>query len=300
MSPELLYQLHLDCLGLPKKEAKHRRATFAGLHGLKEDTVYRRLKKLRGDATPKPARVTPDLKRAVEIVWCYKTTPDGQLSTELAQQIALAEGALAQQHPISSLNQAARRLGLNPGAGYARRMEAAFANQAHRVDVSGSRHFRVVGQEGGDWLLEVCRAEQRNKRWRDGELLWILALIDDYSRVMNARYAVAPGEAAELVQHFCVQTWQSGLPRGMPESYLISDQGAFGKDASTRVLLDYLGIELMRGQPENKRRNGRVERPFHPIKEAFERSFLATHRPGLRLRLASLQQELEPVSIMPE
>ncbi|MBW7997498.1 MAG: transposase family protein [Candidatus Glassbacteria bacterium] len=293
MSPEQIYQLHIETLALPKKEAKARRAAFARLHGLTDDAVYRRVKKLRVDGgKPKPARIDPQLEEAVNVVWQYKSSGDGQLSTEQAQQIALSEGALHREHPISSLNQAARRLGVNPAAAYCQRMEAAYANQAHRVDASGSRHFRVIDRDGDDWIVQVCRAEQRNKRWHDGELAWIVSLIDDYSRVMNARYVVAPGESSQMVQSFCVDTWRNGMPKGMPEEYLICDQGSFGSEGSTTAFLDFFGIELITGQPGNSQRNGRIERPFRPIKEAFEQSYLITHKVGARMRLSSLQEEL--------
>lgn len=250
----------------------------------------RRYREARG--APNPPRTTPELAAAARAVWTYKLTPDGPLSTELAQQLALSEGAISRVFPVTSLNQAANRLGLNPRASYVRRIEAAHANQAHRVGISGSRHFRLVGEQDGDPILEVCRAEQRNKRWHDAELLWMMAVIDDYSRLLHVAYTVAPGESAERVQRFLVETWQHGPLQGMPEEFLICDCGSFGRDASTRSLLDFFGIELITGQPNNSQRNGRIERPFRPIKEGFERAHLATHKTGTRVRLSVLKEEL--------
>ena len=299
MTNEQIYALHLQLQGLDKKAAKARREAFAAAHKVSENAVAKRLRRYRkARVGARPPRIAPELEAAVRTVWEYKHTKDGQLSTERAQELAFSEGEIPRTFALSSLNQVARRLGLNPQAEYVRRMEATYSNQAHRVDVSGSRHFRIVEQlDGDDWMVEVVRKEQRNKRWRDGDLLWIVCLVDDYSRVMNARYVVALGESAAMVQRFCVDTWRTGPPQGMPEEYLLCDQGAFGKEASTRALLEFFGIELITGQPENSRRNGRVERIFRPFKEDFERSYLKTHGTAKRMRLSQLTEELRVFTV---
>ena len=294
MTKDQIYQLHRSLIGLDKKAAKAARIAFARLHRVTESAVVKRLAKFRGGRKGARApRIGKQLEQAVGTIWNYKSTPDGQIATETAQQLAFSEGAIPRIFSISSLNQAARALGLNPDAPYCRRVEAEYANQAHFVDASGSRHFQVVERaEDGEWILRVVRAEQRNKRWRDGELLWIVSVIDDYSRVMSARYVVAPGESAAMVQETLIDVWRTGPPLGMPEEFLICDQGSFGKEQSTRALMEFYGIELVLGQPNNSQRNGRVERPFRSIKETFERSFLTTHSIGARVRLSQLKEEL--------
>ena len=228
----------------------------------------------------------------MKTIWQFKLTPDGPLSTEAAQALALSEGKLSESHAVSSLNATAKALGLNAGSDYCRRMEAEHANQVHRVDVSGSRHFRVVDEVDGDHVLEICRKEQRNKRWKDNVLLWVIVLIDDYSRLINAAYEVAPGESAAMVQRFCVETWRRGEPLGMPTDLLICDQGAFGKESSTKALMEHFGIALEMGMPYNSKRNGRIERPIRDFKAGFERSYLATHRIGDKVTLSQIRDDL--------
>lgn len=297
MNTELVRELELACVGLPKAEQKAAVAAFAERVGLKPDTVRKALSRRQGIAKAvHPPRVTPELEAAVRTVWAAKWTPDGPISTEAALQLCLSEARLPRPWPVSSLNAAARTLGLNDGAGYVRRMEAAYAGQAHRVDASGSRHFRVIEPAGeGDWTLRVVREEQRNKRWADGSLLWLVVVIDDYSRVLNAEYHVAPGESAALVQGTLLRTWRGeagALPRGVPHEFLLCDQGSFGKDLSTKALLSWLGVELVTGMPHNSQRNGRVERPIRDLKEGFERAYLATHKEGALCRLSQIKDEL--------
>lgn len=299
-----LYALHLELKGADTKIRHARIQAFAAQHGRDESTVRKRLDKLKRMTPAADARardVNPLLDAAVRAIWALKLTPDGPLSTEQAQVLALTEGRVSRAWPVSSLNQAAVRLGLNAHAGYARRMEADHANFAHRLDFSGSRHFRIRERmDDGDWLLAVCREEQRNKRWTEGDLLWLMVFLDDYSRLTHIEYAVAPGESAELAQDFLVRTWRSALavgadgtgqPLGLPE-LLICDQGSFGKSRTTAALLDWLGVRLDLGMPLNSRRNGRVERPIRSIKEGFERTYLATHGEGTTCRLSSLREEL--------
>lgn len=297
MTHAQLYHLHLECLGLSGAEKKAAIAEFSERCGRKADTVRKALSKMKqGKAGPKQARVSPRLSEAVKTIWEFKLTPDGPLATEAAQSLALSEGRLTEAHAVSSLNSAAKTMGLNADSDYCRRMEAEHANQVHRVDLSGSRHFRVVDEitENGrrDHVLEIVRAEQRNKRWRDGELLWLLVLIDDYSRLINAAYEVAPGESAAMVQRFCVNTWRNGDPLGMPSDTLICDQGSFGKETSTRALMEHFDITLELGMPYNSKRNGRIERPIRDFKAGFERSYLVTHRIGGTVRLSKLRDEL--------
>ncbi len=292
-----IHTLYLDTLGADKAARKAAVAETAARLGLQSDTVRKKLDKLgRARSEPRARATDPELEAAVNIVWEFKLTPDGPIATEAALQLAISEGRLFKAWPVGSLNAAAKRLGLSEQAAYCRRMEAPHANRTHRVDASGSRHFQVVEDAGdGDWLLRVCRAEQRNKRWRGEDasnLLWIVTVIDDYSRVFNVGYQVAPGESAAMIQRFLVETWRDAQPRGLPE-VLIADNGSFAKETSSKALLAFFDIQLITGQPYNSQRNGRVERPIRTIKEGFERPMLATHDLGSIVRLSQLKEELK-------
>ena len=288
-----VYGLHLELLGAGKAERRRRIAAFAAARHCSPDTVRKRLDAYKSERTRRAGRTNAELQEDVHVIAGYRQTPDGVIAWEAAQTLAAADDRLHRTWPLTTLREAARREGLIPRAAYVRRMEAPHANAVHRVDASGSRHFRLAGDpREPDPLVEVCRAEQRNKRWASAEMIWLLVLIDDYSRVAHADVVATAGESAHVVQTFLLDAWRTHQPRGLPDR-LLADNGSFASAATTKALLHHLQVPLSTNAPGHSQANGRVERQIRTIKEGFERVLLARWGEGHRVRLGELRDELQ-------
>jgi transposase InsO family protein len=121
----------------------------------------------------------------------------------------------------------------------------------------------------------------------DGEIVEILNLIDDHSRLHLGAYAYARVKAADVVESF----HKAGELHGLPESFL-SDNGAVfvGSYRKGKVRLEYelerLGVAFKNSRPYHPQTCGKVERLHQTLKR-----YLAKQPPAWTL--SELQEQLD-------
>ena len=136
-------------------------------------------------------------------------------------------------------------------------------------------------------LIRFC-AQLPNEMWQaditawslaSGEVVEVLNLIDDHSRLHLGSDAYSRVKAADVVQSFHRAAQLHGLPAS-----LLSDNGAVftGSYRHGKVLLEYelerLGVAFKNSRPYHPQTNGKDER-FHRTLKAEVLAFLEQDRP---------------------
>lgn len=206
----------------------------------------------------------------------------------MASEVAVAHAErMGILHPgelsVRNYNLWVKKLGLREARGIVR-IQAAYSNQVHQVDVTGSAYLAVVQDlGGGEFLLRRRNPRERlaKKQSEERLRLWAIAVTDDFSGLAVSQYVVAPGESALLVQDFLLDAWRgmdAALPlRGLPE-LLYCDNGPFAKSETTLAFLSRetgVGVDLKTHMPYRARSTGKVERRHAHFKNRFEMQFLA-------------------------
>lgn len=175
------------------------------------------------------------------------------------------------------------KLGLREARGIVR-IQAAYPNQVHQVDVTGSAYLAVVKDlGGGEFLIRRRSPRERLAKVQkaEGLRLWSIAVKDDFSGLFASQYVVAAGESALMIQDFLLRAWRGldqALPlRGLPEM-IYCDNGPFAKHQTTIPFLSEqsgVGVELKVHMPYRAQATGKVEAVHRYQKSRFEMQFLA-------------------------
>lgn len=177
-----------------------------------------------------------------------------------------------------------------------------YPNQAWQFDASTSEHFVVLKElDDGDYLIKLSQkpySEYKNKPLAAHRLrLCVYSATDMRTGCTVSRYVAAKGENAVDAMDFLL--WGMGRGHGMDVMWglpddLWADQGPVVKHASTRNLLEGLGVNVVLGTPGNKERMGQVERS-HRTRWGFERSFymFVKDKASLELKLSEMNAYLQ-------
>lgn len=174
-------------------------------------------------------------------------------------------------------------------------------NQAWQIDASTSEHFVVLKElDDGDYLVRLSHkpySEYKNKPLAAHRLrLCVYSVTDMRTGCSVSRYVAAKGENAVDAMDFLLWVMGRGhdldVMWGVPDD-LWADQGPVVKHASTRNLLERLGVNIVLGTPGNKERMGQVERS-HRTRWGFERSFymFVQEKGALELKLSEMNAYL--------
>jgi hypothetical protein len=111
--------------------------------------------------------------------------------------------------------------------------------------------------------------------------LMLFSVVDDRSGVSYQEYRCVYGEDAETALRFLFNAMntksdQDSPFQGIPEAIQL-DNGAVGKSAVFKRVMDFLGVKVIFHMPRGTdgrrtaaRSKGKVERPFRTVKEAHE------------------------------
>ena len=216
---------------------------------------------------------------------------------DLALESAIGAGLVppeAADMPLGTAYRIRRELGLCPVPRRTQRTYADYPMQVVVVDGSASTHLIVDHQlEDGDWLLRLHRAQTpaggyKNKPLPEHRMrLWIYDLWDMCTGYTRSHPVVARGEAAfdqmAAVCHMMTETGDPDRPlHGVPD-HTWSDNGVWAKSVAVQDLVERLRINLSRGLPYHKERQGGAERPWRTLWSRFESSLYALERDTFRL-----------------
>lgn len=284
---------------------------YAGKNGISPSTLYRQLNRaglINGTDRPR-APVRPEYRQWVVIAkQLALKVPKGvrPVSLWMAMRQAVMDGLVpekAMQVADGTFNRIAREMGLQEQPQKTRTLTTTHPMRYVQLDASTSEHFSIVKRlDDGDYLLRLHTRPNidgyKNKPLMKDRLRPVVyAIWDMYSGYQLARYTAAMGENAEDSADFLL--WACGTDKddrfpfcGVPE-HLWSDQGPLFKSASSRDLLDRLGIILETGEPYDKTRMGGVERT-HSERWSWERSFFMRLEKGqhFEITLSALNQAL--------
>lgn len=244
------------------------------------------------------------------IVGLARKTPQGAAPAPLWMAIrqAVASGLVppeAETVPAGTYYRISKELGYSE-IRRTTRIGVDYPNQAWQFDASTSEHFSVVKElEDGGFLVKLSHkpySEYKNKPLAAHRLrLCVYGVTDMRTGCACSRYVAAKGENAVDAIDFLL--WVMGearsegrgvrgeisrVPYGMPDD-LWADQGPVAKHASTRNLLERLGVNLCLGTPGNKERMGQVERS-HRTRWGMERAFFmfVKEKASLELKLSEM------------
>ncbi len=220
-------------------------------------------------------------------------------ATWLAQRAAYQQGLIPEEAlkmSVGTINRLARELGLRNEPRREQRFQAAFANQLHQLDASGSNHFIPVRREGDDWLVKLRLKGRKNREKAERLRVWCWGLVDDFSGMRLSQYVVAPGESAANAMRFLQWAWAAHPEHapfaGLPQ-ILYMDNGPLAKIAHFREWAAAVGVEVMTHEPYRPQATGKVESAWRHQWEAFERSyFLDPGWEGRELLLSQVNREL--------
>ncbi len=231
---------------------------------------------------------------------CADPVSGHRLPMDIAVRKAVKRGILDNEVPASTVHRRTRELGLRRLPAF-RRLETLRPNEIHHIDASGSRWFEAVDvvydSEGNevDYMIEVRHEpnQRHSKDWKKlgGLNLWIVQLVDDFSRCKYAEYVIGQGESAYLMLGVIERAWRGDpeLPfMHMPHAVNM-DHGALRRRREMPEFFARLDTEIMPRMPHQSHVGGKVERQFRVEKTRFEQSFADT--PGMRLTLSELNHQ---------
>jgi transposase InsO family protein len=236
-----------------------------------------------------------------EIIILKNRPPKGirSICTEDAQRWAVRLGNVpedALKMSSAYINYLAREMGWTQQARRENRFEAAYPNQVHQFDASGSEYFYPVKKLGDEWVLKLRRQKMKNKEQPKGLKVWAYGLADDYSGYRLSRYTVAAGEAAEGGIRFLQWAWavdpEHAPFRGLPE-ILYLDNGVITKSHAFTDFVKTINVALQTHRPYQSQATGKVENNWRAMWNRFENQFFID--PGWESReitLTELNQEL--------
>jgi hypothetical protein len=214
--------------------------------------------------------------------------------TEDAVRLAVRDGLVppeAARVPAGTYNWLARELGLVEVPRRENRFQAAYPNQVHQFDASGSEHFIPVRREGEDWVLKLRRRRQKNRDQAEKLKVWAYGLCDDFSGYRLARYTVAAGESALDGIAFLRWAWAAHPEhapfQGWPEVVYL-DNGPVAKLGAFRRFCGQLGVEILTHEPYRSQATGKVENNWRTAWNRFENLFFAD--PGWESRTLLLSE----------
>jgi len=255
---------------------------YAAKVGRSPATVWRWLREARGPGTSRPRRPRVDDETIHRLEEIRRRCSDGEharvLPADLVIEKAVAAGVIRPGE--ISTGQFCRRVkeqGLDRHRPCVR-FEASRSNQVHHVDASGSEYF-VLEEQGDERVVRIVPPgrSRKNRPRRDRELLWLIGVVDDHSRVMAARYVTAAGETAVDTIHTLAWAWGGEDPRlvlcGLPDE-VYADKGPFANSAVGKQFCESLDIQLVPRRPGNPRATGKVERPWRTCWSRFELSYI--------------------------
>ena len=267
--------------GVPYGERRRRIEQIAEAVGVHPATIYRKIQKLKGKQRSMQRRKhIPDewisLVARVKREGMSKGHTPRELSTEQCIRILEARGLVPKGVlKPSTVNRRLLERGFRQRKAVVR-YEAEYANQVFQMDFSRSEYFGVVSYdaEREDYVIMTNEPALHYKNKESKKLrLWVVGLIDEYSRLGLIRYFVAANENSLMGLEFLYWVWsrpEDGHPLRYVPEYLRTDNGSFAKSAYTQSMLQALGIEWMPIQVGNKQALGKKERQWRTLWSRYE------------------------------
>ena len=269
---------------------------LAATYGVSRSMIYDAAA-LKG--TPRPrARRIQDVEEWVRTAVRRAHLAPDPVPLDLAVRACVAAGELppeAGDVPIQTLRRVRRELGLVQQPKRTRRLSAQWPMQVLLVDGSTSNYLTIVDAHGeDDWRLRLHRKPvavatgYKNKPVSRHRLrLQVVGVWDRCTGLSLARYHAARGEdavgVASALCFFLAGGHPAGMPlRGVPDE-VWSDGGSLVRSNAARDLLERLDVNVDRGPPYVKYRQGGVERPWRTQWLRFERSLFMLRSPEILL-----------------
>ena len=283
VTPTVLVAIRQEADALPRGQRSDFLRQRAADFGVSTPTLYRQMAAVI-DTRSRKRKIRSDKGQssiddaAVAVVMAYKAQAfkeSGRVpSTQTCIDKLVEAGRISLGMLDYQVNRRARETAITVTDTMCRRMRAAYANQLHRLDFSGSSVFAV---HDDDHVIVVPEKDRsKNKRKNRGKRVQIAMVVDDYSSLYKARYFIAPGEGASSILPVIIDIWryhpgdEDWTFWGLPYELVGVDAGTFRNTHLIKLMVERLGLEYLPYMPGNKRAQGRVERSFGTIKKSFE------------------------------
>ncbi len=150
--------------------------------------------------------------------------------------------------------------------------EAKYPNQLHQIDSTAAQQFYL--DDDGTIGYEGPHQRYKNKPGNKKPRITLLALRDDYSRVLYARFYL--GNHTYAWMDFLYHAWRAkddipGFPfRGMPH-FIYTDNDSVVKSKKFTNAMRILDVKIIKHEVGNSRAKGKVENSFKFLQE-FEKN----------------------------
>jgi transposase InsO family protein len=273
---------------------------YAALYGVSKDSIYRELRRRFGKKKTinrkkrVPQRLIDEIAR-IKLYGMKMQIDERELSTEICiEKLIKRQVEGAELLTVSSVNRRLEEAGFRLRDPIVR-VESNYPNQLHEFDFTRSKYFQLVGNDDQDWLIKCSGRElhykQDDRRFR----LWIVSLIDSYSRIELARAYPATSESVDLGLshlHYTYNRPPDQLHLSKLPDIFKTDQGSFGKSADVRAMFDRLGIIMQLSKPYKKRGIQKEESSHRTRWQQFELSLAVDLGPGHILKLSEYNELL--------
>lgn len=249
--------------------------------GCSTDTIYRRIRKLKGNSKSVTTQAEPTYPTYVFDL-CEEVIRRGEALNPDARRISarrirekLARRGVPAEHvpSASTINRVMRERGL-AAPRRRRRVEAEFALQRVMMDFSRSEYFQLKGRKGDDWELVVDGGSLAYKDDNRALRSWLVSAVDDYSRLGFAQMYPAAGESVHLGLWFLRDYFEGDDLADDPVRHfrhvphlLQTDYGAFQTGRAAHAALVQAGIPFRGASKESQ---GKVENRFRHMWRDFE------------------------------
>lgn len=267
---------------------------YADRLGVSKDTIYRQLRKRFGkQKTVKREKKIPqsliDEIARMKMLGMKMQIDEREISTEICIEKLRKRGVPGSELlTVSTVNRRLEESGFRLRDPIVR-VEASYANQQHEMDFTRSKYFQLVGHDGTDWIVKVSGRELHYKQDDRRLRLWIVSVVDSFSRIELARAYPATSESEDLgLSHLW---WaynrekDDNLLRYLPDR-LKTDQGSFAKSQVVKDAFARLNIPLTLSRPYSKRGIQKVESSHRRRWQQFELSLAIDLGPGYKMRLS--------------
>jgi len=269
-------------------------------YGVSSDTIYRGIRAQIGPRREihREKQIPDHLVREVALMkmrGMKMQIDERELSTEICIRKMVARGVPgAENLRASTVNSRLVEMGFrmrDPVTRY----EASFANQLHEMDFTRSKYFQLAGHDNGEWLLKVSGKELHYKQDDRRLRLWIVSLVDSFSRAELSRGYPATSESEDLgLTHlhwaYC-RPEDDHVVRYMPFIFK-TDQGSFGKSSAIRDAFERLEIRTDFSRPYSKRGIQKVESSHRRRWQQFELAMAVDLGEGTTIKLAEYNELL--------
>ena len=273
---------------------------YAERLGVSKDTIYRNLRKRFGrkKTVTREKRIPQRLINEIARIKMYgmkMQIDEREYSTERCIDMLQKRGVPgAEALTVSSVNRRLVESGFRLRDPIVR-VEASYVNQEHQMDFTRSKYFQLVGHDGKDWILKVSGRELHYKQDDRRLRLWIVSLVDTYSRIEAARGYAATSESQDLgLAHlnWCYNREPDDLLIGkLPEQFK-TDQGSFGKTSTIKDVFARLGVETHFSKPYQKRGIQKVETKHRSRWQQFELGLALQLGAGQKITLGEYNELL--------